>query len=236
MSKVTGATDVGKVRGRNEDSFAVLAADIYVLADGMGGQAAGEVASQLLVDTVSEQLPPATDGYDEESLRQAVLAANDRIFRRAQAKPELTGMGTTAVLFHIEGSKGCWAYVGDSRLYLLRGHVLQQLTTDHSLVESLLKNGSITPEEAKSHPRRNILTRAVGVEPAVEVDTGTVDVCDGDVFLLCSDGLTNMVSDEAITAVLQDDACADKARELINKALQAGGMDNITAIVVECDA
>lgn len=145
-------------------------------------------------------------------------------------------MGTTATLFHREGEQGIWAHVGDSRIYLLRGQELCQITRDHSLVEDLVENGSITREEARNHPRKNILTRAVGAEENLLVDTGSLRLQNGDRLLLCSDGLTNMVTDAQIQEILQDGHPMDKAAVLVQKALEAGGTDNITAIVVEYDA
>lgn len=236
MVKVYTATDVGRVREVNEDSFAVIAPETYVVADGMGGHAAGEVASRILIDTAKEILDHPDVFYSELVLKKAVLRANDAILARASEVPGYAGMGTTATLFHREGDHGLWAHVGDSRIYLLRGQDLCQITRDHSLVEDLVENGSITREEARNHPRKNILTRAVGAEENLLVDTGRLSVQPGDCLLLCSDGLTNMVNDAQIQEILQDGHPMDKAAMLVQKALEAGGTDNITAIVVEYDA
>lgn len=234
--KVYTATDVGRVREVNEDSFTVIAPETYVVADGMGGHAAGEVASRILVDTAKELLDRPEVFYSELVLKKAVLRANDAILSQASEVPEYAGMGTTATLFHREGEQGIWAHVGDSRIYLLRGQELCQITRDHSLVEDLVENGSITREEARNHPRKNILTRAVGAEENLLVDTGSLRLQNGDRLLLCSDGLTNMVTDAQIQEILQDGHPMDKAAVLVQKALEAGGTDNITAIVVEYDA
>lgn len=236
MVKVYTATDVGRVREVNEDSFTVIAPETYVVADGMGGHAAGEVASRILVDTAKELLDRPEVFYSELVLKKAVLRANDAILSQASEVPEYAGMGTTATLFHREGEQGIWAHVGDSRIYLLRGQELCQITRDHSLVEDLVENGSITREEARNHPRKNILTRAVGAEEKLLVDTGSLRLQNGDRLLLCSDGLTNMVTDAQIQEILQDGHPMDKAAVLVQKALEAGGTDNITAIVVEYDA
>ncbi len=236
MVKVYTATDVGRVREVNEDSFTVIAPETYVVADGMGGHAAGEVASRILVDTAKELLDRPEVFYSELVLKKAVLRANDAILSQASEVPEYAGMGTTATLFHREGEQGIWAHVGDSRIYLLRGQELCQITRDHSLVEDLVENGSITREEARNHPRKNILTRAVGAEENLLVDTGSLRLQNGDRLLLCSDGLTNMVTDAQIQEILQDGHPMDKAAVLVQKALEAGGTDNITAIVVEYDA
>ena len=236
MVKVYTATDVGRVREVNEDSFTVIAPETYVVADGMGGHAAGEVASRILVDTAKELLDRPEVFYSELVLKKAVLRANDAILSQASEVPEYAGMGTTATLFHREGEQGIWAHVGDSRIYLLRGQELCQITRDHSLVEDLVENGSITREEARNHPRKNILTRAVGAEENLLVDTGSLRLQNGDRLLLCSDGLTNMVTDAQIQEILQDGHPMDKAAVLVQKALEAGGTYNITAIVVEYDA
>ena len=174
MIQVYQATDVGRVRQGNEDSVVVFEPSVYVVADGMGGEAAGEVASHLLVDTVRQTLAGSRD-IVEDSLRQAVLAANDVILTCVAETPAYQGMGTTATLLHIDEDErqACWAHVGDSRLYLLRdGAALQRVTRDHSYVEDLVAQGSITEDEAKVHPRRNLLTRAVGVDRDLSVDTG----------------------------------------------------------------
>ena len=236
MVKVYTATDVGRVREVNEDSFTLIAPETYVVADGMGGHAAGEVASRILVDTAKELLDRPEVFYSELVLKKAVLRANDAILSQASEVPEYAGMGTTATLFHREGEQGIWAHVGDSRIYLLRGQELCQITRDHSLVEDLVENGSITREEARNHPRKNILTRAVGAEENLLVDTGSLRLQNGDRLLLCSDGLTTVLPDEEIQKLLLDDTPGDKADRLVKQALAAESHDNITAIVVIYDA
>ncbi len=233
--KVYKATNVGLVRETNEDSLIEIPPDTYIVADGMGGHAAGEVASRLLIQTAQECMQQCGTNCDEDCLVNIILKANQVILGEADSHPQYAGMGTTATLFHREGEKGCWAHVGDSRLYLLRDGALQQVTRDHSLVEDLVQNGSITEEEARSHPRRNVLTRAVGVDAGVEVDKGVLPLRGGDHLLLCTDGLTNMLSDERIGAILQNTDVDDKADALVHEAMEAGGLDNISAIVVEYD-
>lgn len=237
MIQVYQATDVGRVRQGNEDSVVVFEPSVYVVADGMGGEAAGEVASHLLVDTVRQTLAGRRD-IVENSLRQAVLAANDVILTCVAETPAYQGMGTTATLLHIDEDErqACWAHVGDSRLYLLRdGAALQRVTRDHSYVEDLVAQGSITEDEAKVHPRRNLLTRAVGVDRDLSVDTGRLALKGGDVLLLATDGLMKHVSDEEIAELLLAEN-ANPAQTLIQRALDAGGSDNITAVVVVCSA
>lgn len=237
MIQVYQATDVGRVRQGNEDSVVVFEPSVYVVADGMGGEAAGEVASHLLVDTVRQTLAGSRD-IVEDSLRQAVLAANDVILTCVAETPAYQGMGTTATLLHIDEDErqACWAHVGDSRLYLLRdGAALQRVTRDHSYVEDLVAQGSITEDEAKVHPRRNLLTRAVGVDRDLSVDTGRLALKGGDVLLLATDGLMKHVSDEEIAELLLAEN-ANPAQTLIQRALDAGGSDNITVVVVVCSA
>lgn len=230
----TEATDIGLVRPVNEDSYICLDSAVYVVADGMGGHAAGEVASALLTQTAKEIL----EGLDPENitealLRQVVLEANRRILAKAAADNIYNGMGTTASLLCLKETEAVWAHVGDSRIYLLREGSLQQITKDHSLVWDLVENGSLTPEEAQTHPKRNLLTRAVGVDAELLVDTGNFAIVAGDKFLLCSDGLTNMVNESSIKNIINIMPVDNPAKLLIEQALAAGGIDNITAILIE---
>ena len=235
LQQVYEATDVGLVRKGNEDNLVVLAKPcIYAVADGMGGEAAGEVASQMLVDTVSDKLAGCAL-VTKEALCQAIIDANKAIRHYVYEHPGCEGMGTTATLLHIDESSasGCWAHVGDSRLYVLRraSQVLEQITSDHSYVEELVREGTITPEEAKNHPQRNMLTRAVGAMEILQVDSGQVAVNTGDIFLLATDGLMKHVTDEEIVQVLRK-GHVNPAEALLNAALTAGGTDNVTAVVV----
>ena len=239
MAESFAYTDVGRVRPTNEDSALCFAPGVAVVADGMGGRAAGEVASSLLVQTVRESLEQAPRPWGEEALRQAVALANEKILAEAEKYPACEGMGTTATLVSyadagVDGNAGgeaVWAHVGDSRMYLLRGGELRQITRDHSYVEGLVESGSITEAEARKHPRKNVLTRAVGVEPDVEVDTGRLALQKGDTLLLATDGLTNMVEDADIARNLLEHP-KDPAYALGTAANDAGGRDNITAVVV----
>lgn len=234
MIKSYLATDIGHVRKDNEDASAILPRHAFVVADGMGGHAGGGTASQILVHSVRQYIDDFGDrALQEDDLAQAILAANRDILATAFEKPALRGMGTTAVLLALDKEKARWAHVGDSRLYLLRAGKLRQVTRDHSLVEELVCNGTITEEEARVHPRKNILTRAVGVEVAPKVDSGSFALADGDRFLLCTDGLTNMVEDVEIQNLMQN--TGDVAHALVQKALAAGGHDNVTALVVAID-
>ncbi|WP_231848072.1 Stp1/IreP family PP2C-type Ser/Thr phosphatase [Selenomonas ruminantium] len=233
LQQVYKATDVGLVRKGNEDNLAVFDA-VYAVADGMGGEAAGEVASQMLVDTVRQELS-GRENIDAGAMQAAILSANDAIRHYVGEHPGCEGMGTTATLLHIDEGKGraYWAHVGDSRLYLLRpGQAqLEQLTQDHSYVEDLVREGTITREEAKRHPQRNMLTRAVGAMENLLVDTGELAVAQGDTLLLATDGLMKHMTDEEITRLLQQGA-ADPAQILVQTALNAGGRDNVTVVVV----
>jgi PPM family protein phosphatase len=235
LVKVYKATDVGPVRKMNEDSLISIIPDTYIVADGMGGHAAGEIASHLLIKTAQDFLRGRDIVYSELLLKEIILKANDAILAASERHSEYMGMGTTATIFHREGTLGVWAHVGDSRLYVLQNGVLKQITQDHSLVEDLVRNGTITEEQARTHPHKNVLTRAVGVDEELLVDMGNFAMQKGDKILLCTDGLTNVLRDEEIQDVLQEQASVDKAEVLVAKALAAGGLDNITAIVVEYD-
>ncbi len=233
MAKVYLATDIGPRRELNEDIVADLGHETYVVADGMGGYAAGEVASRILAATIRDALA-AESSFDEAVLKQAILRANDAILQTVRENPRYSGMGTTATIFHREGGEIVWAHVGDSRLYLLRNQTLSQISRDHSLVSDLVANGSITQEEARSHPKRNVITRAVGVETELDVDTGAFSTAEGDILLLCTDGLTSVVPDEEICSmILTSSEGEDVAERLVRRAIKAGSHDNISAIVVK---
>ena len=235
MAKVYLATDIGPRRELNEDIVADLGHETYVVADGMGGYAAGEVASRILAATIRDALA-AESSFDEAVLKQAILRANDAILQTVRENPRYSGMGTTATIFHREGGEIVWAHVGDSRLYLLRNQTLSQISRDHSLVSDLVANGSITQEEARSHPKRNVITRAVGVETELDVDTGAFSTADGDILLLCTDGLTSVVPDEEICSmILASPEGEDVAERLVRRAIEVGSHDNISAIVVKFD-
>jgi serine/threonine protein phosphatase PrpC len=225
---VVGArTDVGRVREGNEDSYMVHE-PLFAVADGMGGHQGGEVASKLALDTLKQV------AGGERALIQAVQDANRAVFDRAGRDPGLAGMGTTLTAFLVEGDAVRLAHVGDSRAYLLRDGQLQRITKDHTVVERLVEEGRLTPQEAEIHPQRSILTRAIGVEGDVQVDQGTIEVSPGDRLLLCSDGLTGMVGEEEITRILTERSDPQAAADaLIEAANEAGGQDNITAVVID---
>jgi PPM family protein phosphatase len=224
-----GRTDVGRQRTANEDSLFV-SPPLFAVADGMGGAKAGEVASAVAVEAV-EAAPDSSDPA-EAQLASIVRAANRRIYDLAVADESRRGMGTTLTLAKLHGDEVSLAHVGDSRAYRMRSGQLEQLTRDHSLVAELERSGQITAEAAEHHPQRSIITRALGPEPDVEVDTYTLVGREGDVFLICSDGLTSMISDEEVASIVRSAGSLDEASEaLVRAANQSGGKDNITVIL-----
>ena len=231
------ATHVGQVRSNNQDSYLeATQLALFAVADGMGGHAGGEIASQMAVELLEEHAgDPSLD-----NLQHAVRVANRAIFERAGAQPELHGMGTTMCAVWVvpstdtDGDEIAWINVGDSRVYLLRDSSLIQLSRDHSLVEDLKRDGQLTEEEAAVHPKRNIITRALGIDVDVDVDGSSVLPFNGDRFVLCSDGLFGEASEEQISSVLRRLADPkEAAEELVRIANEAGGRDNITVVVVD---
>ena len=224
-----GRTDVGRQRTANEDSL-VVSPPLFAVADGMGGAKAGEVASAVAVQAVEsagESAEPV-----EAQLAGIVRDANRRIYDLAVADESRRGMGTTLTLAKVHGDEVSLAHVGDSRAYRMRDGELSQLTHDHSLVAELERSGQITAEAAEHHPQRSIITRALGPEPDVEVDTYTLAGRDGDLFLICSDGLTSMISDDEVESILRSaDSLEQAADALVRAANQSGGKDNITVIL-----
>jgi PPM family protein phosphatase len=221
-------SDTGRQRTANEDSL-FARAPLFAVADGMGGAQAGEVASRI----AAESFEPATRGREsaESFLRTIAEQANERIHSISQHDSSRSGMGTTLTAALVEGDEVSLAHVGDSRAYLYREGELKVLTSDHSLVEELRRQGRLTDEQAEDHPQRSIITRALGPEARVEVDTLTVSARPGDLFLICSDGLTTMVKDQRIAEILADAASLDDAvSELVREANDAGGRDNITVV------
>ncbi|MBA3865696.1 MAG: Stp1/IreP family PP2C-type Ser/Thr phosphatase [Solirubrobacterales bacterium] len=222
-------TDTGRQRNANEDSLFVRS-QVFVVADGMGGAQAGEVASKAAAESFERPLPKAPP---ERILTETIEAANRTIHERAVADPELTGMGTTttAAIVDLEAEEIAIGHVGDSRAYRLRAGKLDRLTRDHSLVEEMRRKGQLTDAQAEDHPQRSIITRALGPEPEVKVDVQTVPAQAGDVFLICSDGLTTMLDDDHIARLLARASSMDSAvRALVDEANRAGGRDNITVI------
>jgi PPM family protein phosphatase len=228
-AETTCKTDTGRQRRDNEDN-AYARPPVFVVADGMGGAQAGEVASKIAIETFEQGLP---DGENpEERLAQRVREANREIYARSRAEHESAGMGTTLTAAYLDETSVAIAHVGDSRAYLFRDGALQRLTRDHSLVDELVRHGKLTEAQAAEHPQRSIITRALGPEPEVEVDTWTYPARPGDVLLLCSDGLTSMISEGLVTEILASHETLDLAADaLIRQANEAGGRDNITVVL-----
>ena len=229
-------TDVGRTRSGNEDSY-LCGRTVFAVADGLGGHQGGEVASAAAVEPLAalDGREFAEPGEAAEALAAAIREGNAAILERAAGDPGLWGMGTTVTAAALAGERHLQlAHVGDSRAYLLRDGSLEQLTTDHTVVGELVRRGRLTPEQAAIHPERSILTRAVGLDPRVPVDTpDPVELRDGDQVLLCSDGLTEAVDDDRITELLSAGADGEAAcRSLIDAANAAGGPDNITVVLL----
>ena len=240
-----GLTDTGLIRKSNQDSYAIRVLDedfaIAVICDGMGGAQAGNVASAVAVEAFSAALENACrDGIPpdaerkEDILRSACKAANSRVYELAQTNPECTGMGTTLVAALILSREVYVVNVGDSRCYIWSEDGLHQITTDHSLVQALVDIGDITPEEARTHPKKNLITRAVGIEDTVVCDVFRHERWPGSVLLLCSDGMSNVVTDEIIENVLSRRMTAqDTASELLSLAVEQGAPDNVTIVTTQ---
>jgi protein phosphatase len=245
--KAFGASNVGKVRSANEDSYLIdHERKLYIVADGMGGHQGGGYASSHAVRKIQEEI--ANHEKDQEStkpinlnsdkspaqirLRNALIAANDLLYQKALEDPALRGMGTTCTVIHFDHQFVNIAHVGDSRLYLLRDGKFRQITHDHSWVQEQVDSGVLTEEEANSHPLKNIITRSLGHDRDLIVDLARETYKPGDVFMMCSDGLTNMVDDNTIHQVLASHEPEPAVHELIKLALEGGGLDNITALVV----
>lgn len=234
-------SDVGRRRNTNQDYASVFTNQegikLAVLADGMGGHRAGDIASQMAVTNLGADWEGQALKDSEKIAQwfiQTIQNENGKIYQRGQEKPEYSGMGTTIVAVALSETRFTIANVGDSRAYLVREDQLKQLTEDHSLVNELVKSGEISQEMAVNHPRKNILTRSVGMPGTVEVDVATYSWQLGDRLLLCSDGLTNMLSEEMIGSIIDGvGSLTDKVKELIDRANEAGGADNITALLIE---
>lgn len=229
IAEQAARTDTGRQRHANEDSL-FTRGPVFVVADGMGGAQAGEVASKAAAESFDREMPQAPP---ESVLRETIEAANRSIHELARQDPNLSGMGTTttAAIIDAEANEVAIGHVGDSRAYRLRDGKLERLTRDHSLVEEMRRKGQLTDAQAEDHPQRSIITRALGPEPEVEVDVQTVPAQPGDVFLICSDGLTTMLDDERITRLLSRASSLQTAvRALVDEANRAGGRDNITVV------
>ncbi len=237
-----GMTDIGRTREANQDVFYTHKfsdqAGFAIVCDGMGGQSGGHIASDMACSIISSRLIEERVGeMPSDQIRDlvvtAVSEANLDVFKKSNTEPGCKGMGTTAVLAIVSGQTAYIAHVGDSRVYYWSGGRLQQLTRDHSLVQELMEQGKISQTEMKTHPNRNMITRAVGVSLIVDIDYLEMPLHPGEKLLLCSDGLTNMVTDEAIAAVLGDDHAPVVCSRLVAMANEAGGTDNITVAVIE---
>lgn len=237
MLRVGAATDTGRVRDHNEDS-ALAEGGIFLVADGMGGHAAGEVASGIVVETMRELV--ARDDLAADDITQQLLVANQRILAAVDAHPDQRGMGTTATGLALVTAGGAdhWAVfnVGDSRVYRHIAGALTQMTVDHSEVQELVDAGVITPQEARVHPARNVVTRSLGTDYAYQSDLWVLPPYAGERFIICSDGLTNEISDEGLREILQEHPDPQiAAEELVRAAVEAGGRDNVTVIVINLD-
>ncbi len=237
--RTAASTDTGRVRDRNQDSY-LVGTTVFAVADGMGGHVGGEVASSEALEPVAalDGRAFATPEEATEALREAIVEANARVVSHGEEHPELAGMGTTLTVALLREGRLHLAHVGDSRAYLLQadGRLLQ-LTTDHNLVEQMVQDGRLSRDEAAAHPQRNVITRAIGVEREVQVDTlDPIELRPGDQVLLCSDGLTGPVDDEAIAARLAaDEPDQDTVEGLVAAANEAGGPDNITAVLLRVE-
>ena len=228
ISEQFHASDLGRQRQGNEDNYFVRA-PLFVVADGMGGAQAGEVASEMAVESFDPELP---DGSPAETLAAIIQDANRRIHERSRSDEQAAGMGTTCTAAYVGESDVTIAHVGDSRAYLWRDGELTRLTRDHSLVGELVARGKLTEEQAEAHPQRSVITRALGPEAEVQVDVETFGARAGDVYLLCSDGLTSMIHEDGVKPILQGMTGLEQTgRDLIAAANAAGGRDNITVIL-----
>ncbi len=235
-------TDIGKVRDMNQDYYYVASPKdelkLYILADGMGGYNGGEVASKLATTTVKSYIESnfAKVSYDKEEIlkliKSAIEYANMVVYEKSKESPELEGMGTTIEVCLIYNNKVYIGHLGDSRIYRIRKEFIRKLTTDHSYVQKLVKDGTISQEEAEHHPKKNMLTKALGCSVFVEPDVTVKGFIKDDIILICSDGLTNMVSDSEIYRIVKQYS-RTVANELVKKANSAGGYDNITVIVIK---
>lgn len=239
--QLASRTDVGQVRSANEDSCDTFLREdgtrLLVVADGMGGHRGGATASRTTVETIGEIFEQDESNDPQSMLEAAIVLANSRVFEMGQGEPDLEGMGTTVVTLLLDPDlNGVVAHVGDSRAYRYRRGQLEPITTDHSVVAEMERRGLITPEEAAVHPRRNEILRSVGVLPEVEVEVAPVEVVAGDRFLLCSDGLSGVVDDEEIAAIVQSEAPDSAVDHLIDIANERGGPDNITVQILSIPA
>ncbi len=249
--KITGLTDAGRVREKNEDAIGFDSAlGLVVLADGMGGHRGGEIASNMTVDTIiselQQRLPEIETGEIDEAsgfamesicIQDAVVSANELVYKTAEENPEHKGMGTTIVVLQFYNNSFSLAHIGDSRCYRLRNDKLEQITKDHSLLQELIDRGFYTPEEARNSMNKNLVTRALGIDPIVMPDIQEDIVLKNDIYLLCSDGLTDLVEDNDIYLTIKQFSAnlEEAAKRLITKANQKGGKDNISVMLCRID-
>jgi protein phosphatase len=233
LGQTVGVTDPGRKRRRNEDAF-VCEPPLFAVADGMGGAQAGELASSLAATALRDDSGDSPDG-GETRVDELIQEANRRVYQRQSQDAAASGMGTTMTVALVEDGTVAIGHVGDSRAYLIRERSLEQLTEDHSLVAELVRSGKLSPEEAGAHPQRSVITRALGTDPDVDVDTFSVETRPGDLFLLCSDGLTSMVDDETILSEVERNRrdLRGAAKALVRAANRGGGEDNITVVFFE---
>lgn len=241
--EVIGNSDIGRVRETNEDAFRFGKYDDgsvwAVVCDGMGGVSGGRLASSIAADMVSRKIEKSynssmTGVSVENMLLSAITTANVTVFDRSAVENGLKGMGTTIVACVVKGTTACIAHVGDSRAYIISDGGIRQITKDHSLVQEMLDKGQITKEQFDNHPNKNIITRVLGVDEEIEIDFDYVDVLKNDVIILCSDGLSGFVNPEGILKISKSCEFKNLCDELIDKANQNGGRDNITVVAVEC--
>lgn len=242
-----GATDSGKIRANNEDAYLVQdELGLYAVADGIGGHEGGEVASRIAIETIAAALPDLLGDKDRTppqglsadadreiaALRAAVSLANRKIRHERELHPKLADMGTTLTALLARRGRVFLAHIGDSRAYCFRSGELRQLTSDHSLVAEQMQAGALTPSQARMSPYRHVITRALGIHEEIVTDTAVEPLQKGDIFLLCTDGLTEMIGDQEIAASLAKSSPRDAVRELVDKANRGGGVDNITVVVM----
>ena len=240
MLKTFSITNIGRKRKLNQDYVYTSEQpvgslpNLFIVADGMGGHNAGDYASKVTVETIVEKVAASSETERTRILDEAIQAANTLVRTKAGESAELEGMGTTVVAATCDGNRLCVANVGDSRLYVVNGKEIRQVTRDHSWVEEMVRRGGLGKEEARNHPDRNIITRAVGADESVKVDFFSVILKEGDMILMCTDGLTSMLEDEEIRMILDGARdIVEKAEELVAAANERGGRDNISVILID---
>lgn len=241
--KYSAKTDKGCVRETNEDYYNIISGNpgipvAFIIADGMGGHNSGEIASQTAVDYISKAMLESSEIFSRncdasEEIKKLMLSANDAVYKKSMETSSNFGMGTTLILAVMLGKTLYIGHVGDSRLYLIRNGIMTCITADHSYIEELIRNGSLTREEGAKHPKKNIITRALGCMEELEVDTYVCQLEADDCIVMCTDGLTNMLDEEEIKRITLDNTASRASDELISKALENGGEDNVTVIVIK---